>query len=206
MSASQVARPLVRGLRQTVLAQPTTIRSISLSAGRLDGAATTTTTQQSQKPADPFNSDPNTVLGRRAERALAKAGTPPVGSRRRRAALRSGPNIPFEQLPYQCFQEARAIIRADREEKVEAIRAELAKIARLEAADPSTLKGGERKKELRLTSLREHVEQLKILADINDPVVKRKFEDGVGEFSFLFPVIAACSAISSSKLTLLCLR
>ncbi|CAI4214816.1 unnamed protein product [Parascedosporium putredinis] len=157
MSASQVARPLVRGLRQTVLAQPTTIRSLSLSAGRLDAAATTT------------------------QHVLSPKRVPPVGSRRRRAALRSGPNVPFEQLPYQCFQEARAIIRADREEKVEAIRAELAKIARLEAADPSTLKGGERKKELRLTSLREHVEQLKILADINDPVVKRKFEDGVGD-------------------------
>ncbi|PKS07276.1 hypothetical protein jhhlp_005878 [Lomentospora prolificans] len=179
MSASQVARPLVRGLRQTVLIQPATIRSFSLSSARFD--APTTTAEQVQNPADQFNSDPNTVLGRRAERELAKAGNPPVGSRRRRAALRSSPNVPFEQLPYQCFQEARAIIRADREEKVEAIRTELAKIARLEAADPSTLKGGERKKELRLTSLREHVEQLKILADINDPVVKRKFEDGLGD-------------------------
>jgi large subunit ribosomal protein L35 len=83
-------------------------------------------------------------------------------------------------MPYQCFQEARKVLLADREEKIEAIQTETAKIARLEATDGSELKGGEAKRQLRLASLRKHVERLKILADINDPVVKRRFEDDLG--------------------------
>ena len=166
MSGSQVARPLARRL----LAPPT-LRAVSLSPRRPEEAT------PEPKTADP-NLDPNTVLGWKAEQALTKAGTPPVGSRRRRAALRAAPNIPFEQLPYQCFQEALAIIRADREEKVAAIRTELAKIARLEGIKEE--EGAERRK-LRISSLKKHVEELKILADINDPLVKRRFEDGLGK-------------------------
>lgn len=169
MSGSQVARPLARRL----LAPPT-LRHFSLTQSRPDAAPTPT---PATTP-DP-NLDPNTVLGWKAEQALSKAGTPPVGSRRRRAALRGAPNIPFEQLPYQCFQEALAVIRADREEKVGAIREELAKIARLEA---NTEEEGAHRRKVRIDSLRRHVEELKILADVNDPLVKRRFEDGLGEW------------------------
>jgi large subunit ribosomal protein L35 len=35
-------------------------------------------------------------------------------------------------------------------------------------------------KETRLKSMRKHLHDLIILADINDPIVKRKFEDGQG--------------------------
>lgn len=115
-------------------------------------------------------------------------GTPPVGSRRRRAAIRTSENVPFEQLPYQCFQEARKILQEDRQEKIQAIAKELTKIKRLEATPADQVPGGERKKNLRLASLRKYLEELKILADINDPMVKRKFEDGLGKclvFTFL---------------------
>jgi len=57
---------------------------------------------------------------------------------------------------------------------------ETEKIKRLEATDPSVFRGGEAYKQKRLASLRKYVEQLKILADINDPEVKRRFEDGKG--------------------------
>lgn len=96
--------------------------------------------------------------------------------------------MPFEQLPYQCFQEARKILQEDRQEKIQAIAKELTKIKRLEATPADQVPGGERKKNLRLASLRKYLEELKILADINDPMVKRKFEDGLGKclvFTFL---------------------
>lgn len=125
--------------------------------------------------------DPNVTTFRWAEAKLMRAGTPPIGSRRRRVAIRTSDNVPFEQLPYQCFQEARKILNADREEKIAQIVAETAKIKRLEAADASTIKGGEATKQRRITSMRKYVEELKILADINDPLVKRRFEDGQGK-------------------------
>lgn len=110
-----------------------------------------------------------------------KQGLPPIGSRRRRAAIKTSQNIPFEHLPYQCFQDARAVLQADRQEKLQALQSTLASIKRLEGTPADQLPGGERKKTMRLASLRKHVEELKILADINDPNVKRRFEDGLGE-------------------------
>ncbi|CRK39896.1 hypothetical protein BN1723_018741, partial [Verticillium longisporum] len=73
---------------------------------------------------DPLELDPNTAVAPWAEKDLWKAGTPPVGSRRRRYAIRTSQNLPFEQLPYQAFQEARKILALDRQKKVEAIAAE----------------------------------------------------------------------------------
>jgi len=83
-------------------------------------------------------------------------------------------------MPYQCFQEARKILNQDRQEKIAKIVAETEKIKRLEAADPSTYGWTEAYKNTRLASMRKYVEELKILADINDPLVKRRFEDGMG--------------------------
>ncbi|KAI0865806.1 ribosomal protein YmL35 [Xylaria cubensis] len=127
--------------------------------------------------------DPNTTTAPWAERKLMRTGTPPVGSRRRRAALRSSQNVPFEQLPYQCFQEARKILQEDRQEKLQALAKELTKIKRLEDTPAEQVPGGQRKKDLRLKSLRKYVEELKILVDINDPIVKRRFEDGLGDMN-----------------------
>lgn len=95
-------------------------------------------------------------------------------------ALRTTNSLPFEQLPYQAFQDARAILAADREEKLGKIKAELEKITKLEAKDAGEVKGGQQMKDTKLASLRRHVAELKILADINDPLVKKRFEDGLG--------------------------
>lgn len=112
-----------------------------------------------------------------------RQGVSPVGSRRRRAAMKDSPNVPFEQLPYQCFQEARKFLLEDRKEKLEQIETERARIARLRATDASQ-SGGELQKQRRLRSMENHLEQLKIHADINDPIVKKKFEDGIGMFFY----------------------
>lgn len=41
-------------------------------------------------------------------------------------------------------------------------------------------------KEKRLFSMEQHLEKLKIYADINDPLVKRNFEDGKGNIGSIF--------------------
>lgn len=132
---------------------------------------------QSTPSASPL--DPALVSTRKEERQLMRSGIRPIGSRRRRAALQDSANMPFEQLPYQCFQEARKLLGADREEKLQQIEIERARIARLQAQDPAG-SGGEMEKNRRLTSMRKYLEELKILADINDPAIKKRFEDGEG--------------------------
>jgi len=92
----------------------------------------------------------------------------------------SGKLTAFLEHPYQCFQEARRILEDDRREKLVEIVRETDKIRRLEAQDASVFRGGEKFKTKRLSSLRTHVEKLKILADINDPIVKMRFESGRG--------------------------
>lgn len=116
----------------------------------------------------------------RLKRKLVRLGAQPVGPRRRRLALLQSPNIPFEQLPYQCFQEARKILMADREEKLKKIEVERERIARLREADPA-VSGGEADKQTRQESMNKALEKLKIEADSNDPEVKRRFEDGHGQ-------------------------
>lgn len=130
--------------------------------------------------------DPNLVEFKRDERRLIRReGLQPVGSRRRRAvlrrsAIRKAEEVPFEQLPYQCFQEARKVLLRDREEKLMEIRTQVLRIDNLMQQDPA-VSGGVRAKEMRLRSMRKHLNDLIILADINDPIVKKKFEDGQGK-------------------------
>lgn len=166
---SAVARPLARQWQQQCV-----IRSFTTSAARTADAAAAAT-----KPSDPLDLNPDTVLPE-FEEQLIRAGKMPVGSRRRRVAMRTTSNIAFEQLPYQAFQEARSILAADRDEKLASIQETLDKIAKLQEKDASQLKGGQAMKETKLASLHRHVEKLKILADINDPLVKKRFEDGLG--------------------------
>ncbi|TQS38868.1 hypothetical protein Golomagni_00619 [Golovinomyces magnicellulatus] len=63
--------------------------------------------------------DPNLVTSSREERQLMKLGISPIGSRRRRAAIKTSENIPFEKLPYLCFQEARKVLLDERERNFE---------------------------------------------------------------------------------------
>lgn len=73
-------------------------------------------------PPPPAPPAPPSPLARTEEPAStppnAKVEAPPekvVGSRRRRQAIKSSGTVPFEQLPYQCFQEARKVMQQDRE-------------------------------------------------------------------------------------------
>ena len=68
----------------------------------------------------------------------------------------------------------------DRAEKVAQIEIQRARIERLIEQDVA-VSGGEMKKETRLGSMRRQLERLKVLADINDPLVKKRFEDGLGK-------------------------
>ncbi|KAL8860035.1 MAG: hypothetical protein Q9178_003584 [Gyalolechia marmorata] len=127
--------------------------------------------------------DPNTVATPRLERRLLReTRQQPIGSRRRRAALQSSSNIPFEQLPYQCFQEARSLLQADRVNKLNQIEEERRRIAKIQAT-PAEHFGGEYVKKGRLVRMQKYLEELKILADINDPVIKKRFEDGEGDMN-----------------------
>jgi len=129
--------------------------------------------------------DPQMVENKKLERRLLRRDhVQPVGSRRRRAALRRAAihqavELPFEQLPYQCFQEARKVLLEDRQDKIRAIEKQQQRIHNLERQD-AAVSGGSAAKDTRLRSMRKQLHDLVILADINDPAVKRRFEDGQG--------------------------
>ncbi|EER25073.1 hypothetical protein D8B26_007672 [Coccidioides posadasii str. Silveira] len=139
---------------------------------------------QAETPTQPFYRapDPALVTSPRLERRLIRAGKFPIGSRRRRAALQGSLNIPFEQLPYQCFQEARKVLIEDRAEKLKQIEIERARLEKLRAVKPEDI-GGEALKQSRIKGTERYLEKLKILADINDPLIKRRFEDGLGDMT-----------------------
>ncbi|KAF2686868.1 PEBP-like protein [Lentithecium fluviatile CBS 122367] len=134
------------------------------------------------------NLDPEQVEWKRDERRLVRReGIQPVGSRRRRAvlhrsALNGAEQVPFEQLPYQCFQEARKVLLEDRQEKMKEIETMTLRINNLQAQGPA-VSGSILAKEARLRSMRNHLNELILLADINDPMVKKRFEDGEGDMN-----------------------
>ncbi|KAL9622128.1 MAG: hypothetical protein Q9160_003471 [Pyrenula sp. 1 TL-2023] len=108
----------------------------------------------------------------------------PPGPRRLRFLQRtqSSPGIPFSQLPYQCFQEARKILEQDRAEKLLEIETQRGRIARLKETDAS-VSGGEFRKRNRIFSMQRYLEELKVKADVNDPMVRKRFEDGEGDMN-----------------------
>ncbi|KAG6009941.1 hypothetical protein E4U21_000712 [Claviceps maximensis] len=170
-----VARPLVRQLRHPSCAfRPFTTGAPRAAEVQEQGVAAAAAATPSAEPSA-LDLDPNTVLPE-FEMQLMKAGKMPIGSRRRRVAMRTTQNIPFEHLPYQAFQEARKILAADREDKLSRIQVLLEKISRVESKDLPL-------KEFKLMNLRRNVEELKLLADANDPLVKKRFEDGLGDMN-----------------------
>ncbi|KAF2140756.1 uncharacterized protein K452DRAFT_273556 [Aplosporella prunicola CBS 121167] len=196
-ASKQAATQLRACLRSSAPARPgrlsglTQLRSISNTARQADEAQVQKPAAATEAAAAPAPAagrtaaplDPNTVSTRREERKLLRTGVQPIGSRRRRAVMAAGAgNIPFEQLPFQCFQEARSVLAADRAEKIKAIETQRARIERVQAQD-AAVSGGDAEKKLRLVSMRNHLEELKILADINDPLVKMRFEDGKGDLN-----------------------
>ncbi|KAL4943590.1 hypothetical protein BDV06DRAFT_189462 [Aspergillus oleicola] len=176
----RASRPLVQCI------QKSSIRGLP-SVQLQTRAFQTTTAVQEQAQAKPAKQafykspDPSLVSSKRLEKRLMRQGILPIGSRRRRAALQGSDNLPFEQLPYQCFQEAQKVLLANREEKLKEIASTTEKIAKIEA-----LPEEERTKhstQNKLRALQSHVTKLQVLADINDPLVKKKFEDGNGDMS-----------------------
>ena len=87
-------------------------------------------------------------------------------------------------MPYQCFQEARKILQADRESKLAQIAEMRKRIAHWQNV-PAEDQGGEYAKKGRLVRMQKHLQELKVLADVNDPVIKKRFEDGQGKISKL---------------------
>ncbi|KAK5047030.1 hypothetical protein LTR84_006972 [Exophiala bonariae] len=171
---------LLHSLRSLTIEAPkptTAFRSLSSTHANLQEAVA------QKQPSYYQNPDPLNAYVPRLERRLIRSGKQLIGSRRRRAAIAKSPGIAFDELPYQCFQEARKVLVADREEKVKKIEVERARITRLNSLDSNTIPGGEAAKQRRLRSMEAELQKLKILADINDPNVKRRFEDGKGDMS-----------------------
>ncbi|KAK5109307.1 hypothetical protein LTR62_007181 [Meristemomyces frigidus] len=132
----------------------------------------------------PAKRDPYTVTTRNAENQLLRHQRQvPIGSRRRRAAIASTSQVPFSQLPYQCFQEARSFLKEDRDDKLEALRVQRERLEKLRQKSGSVQPKDEWRHGNRVRSMRKQVEELKIQADINDPLVKKRFEDGAGDMS-----------------------
>jgi large subunit ribosomal protein L35 len=88
--------------------------------------------------------------------------------------------FPLSNYHTNVFKKRGRFLQADREEKLELIAKERLRISNLVATDPATINGGEKFKDVRLDSMRRHLEYLKIQADINDPLIKKRFEDGQG--------------------------
>ena len=68
--------------------------------------------------------------------------------------------------------------------------------------------GGEAAKKGKLLSMERYLHELKILADINDPVIKKRFEDGQGisnysslQYSFTPPISPILAHKASSQVT-----
>lgn len=62
--------------------------------------------------------------------------------------------------------------------------------------------GGEAAKKGKLVAMHKYLAELKILADINDPMIRKRFEDGIGklrlidnEYSFEFVTNCAASLL-----------
>jgi len=186
----QAGRPMLRSLQQGASSKKCGAALFSTTSAwgeAVTESSASASEQPQQPPSNPIDEiwkqrrmDPNTTTLRWAEKKLIKAGTPPIGSRRRRVAIRTSADIPFEQLPYQAFQEARKVLQDDRQEKLEKIAAATNRLNFIEQVDPKNLQGGEAMKARRIDSARKYLDELKIRADINDQLVKRRFEDGQG--------------------------
>jgi large subunit ribosomal protein L35 len=184
MAFEKSARPLVRCIQCTKhdrIALP--IRSFTTSRPALLEATTTSEPASTEAPPPPASKpaslNPELVSKPAQERRLIEeTGQQPIASRRRRHMLKQTQNIPFEQLPFQCFQEARKILQEDRKQKLEEIATQRERIEKMMQKTVAPQDEGRRNHVVK--SMRERLEYTKILADINDPMVKRTFEDKQG--------------------------
>lgn len=84
----------------------------------------------------------------------------------------------------------------DRAEKVGEIEKMRERVRRVRGREEA----GQGREKDRLRGMLERIEELKILADINDPVVKRRFEDGFG-MSFLSSLLQTSKYRTRSRPT-----
>lgn len=73
------------------------------------------------------------------------------------------------------------MLAADRLKKLEEIKRAYEKLKALEARPAETYRAGIAHKNKKLYSMRKQLWELKIRADINDPFVRRRWEDGLGK-------------------------
>lgn len=78
----------------------------------------------------------------------------------------------IESMPFQTYQLALKVIRADRLEKMEAVAYQRKKIADIVERE------GDKVNHHRIKELTKHLEYLQIQADINNPRVKYNFDRG----------------------------
>lgn len=185
MAFEKSARPLARCLQCTKhdrISLP--IRTFTTSRPALLETTTTSEPASTEAPPPPTAQSPAALnpelVSKPAQerRLFEETGQQPLASRRRRHMLKQTQNIPFEQLPFQCFQEARKVLQEDRSQKLEEIKMQRERIEKLKQKNVAPEDEGARNH--RLKSMRERLEYTKILADINDPMVKRTFEDKQG--------------------------
>lgn len=74
------------------------------------------------------------------------------------------------------------MLAEDRAEKLELIKKAYQRLKNAEAMPAEKYSGGEDLKKKTVLSLRNYLDYLKVQADINDPAVQRRFEDGFGTF------------------------
>ena len=72
------------------------------------------------------------------------------------------------------------MLQEDRESKLAQIAEMRKRIAHWQNV-PAADCGGEYAKKGKLVGMHKYLEELKILADINDPLIKKRFEDGEGK-------------------------
>jgi large subunit ribosomal protein L35 len=137
--------------------------------------------------AEAMTLDPRTVHTFKQEKQLKKfRRLLPIGSRRRRLAIASTENVPFSQLPYQCFQEARKVLAEHRREVLHQIATQQKRVAaQLERSPDSPER--ELAMRNRIAAMEAKIKELKIEADIHDPLIKKSFEDGHGMLCPSFP-------------------
>jgi large subunit ribosomal protein L35 len=184
MAFEKSARPLARCLQCTKNDRTSLpIRSFTTSRPALLETTTTSEPASTEAPPPPAGQSPTLnpeYVSKPAQerRLIEETGQQPIASRRRRHMLKQTQNIPFEQLPFQCFQEARKILQQDRKEKLGEIQMQRERIEKLK--QQTVAPQDEARRNHRLASMRERLEYSKILADINDPMVKKTFEDKQG--------------------------
>ena len=188
MAFEKSARPLARCIQCTKhdrIALP--VRTFTTSRPALLETTTEPASADAPPPSPPTLNPELVSKPAQERRLIEETGQQPFASRRRRHMLKQTQNIPFEQLPFQCFQEARKILQEDRKQKLQEIQMQRERIQKL--SEKTVAPEEEARKEHQIKTMRQRLEYSKILADINDPMVKKNFEDKQG-MSLCFPNVA----------------